>query len=154
MMQSPFVPVLFCVVIVGLLVAVNYVLVTRQEQREGKMPSWTPEQIDWDAIADEQLQEALTRGNKIEAIKRYRELTGAGLKEAKDAVEYGEKNPELAHDKKKAPRPELDDAPGVRDLLDEGRDDEAVDLYRRFAGVDEYTARAAIERIKQEPSES
>ncbi|MFC0545536.1 ribosomal protein L7/L12 [Kutzneria chonburiensis] len=26
-------------------------------------------------------------GRKIEAIKRYRELTGAGLKEAKDAVE-------------------------------------------------------------------
>lgn len=27
-------------------------------------------------------------GKKIQAIKRYRELTGAGLKEAKDAVEY------------------------------------------------------------------
>jgi ribosomal protein L7/L12 len=26
-------------------------------------------------------------GRKIEAIKRYREITGAGLKEAKDAVE-------------------------------------------------------------------
>ena len=31
---------------------------------------------------------ALARaGRKIEAIKRYRELTGVGLKEAKDAVE-------------------------------------------------------------------
>ncbi|MFI6048228.1 ribosomal protein L7/L12 [Nocardia sp. NPDC051321] len=27
-------------------------------------------------------------GKKIQAIKRYRELTGAGLKEAKDAVEH------------------------------------------------------------------
>ena len=27
------------------------------------------------------------KGNKIEAIKVYRELTGVGLKEAKDAVE-------------------------------------------------------------------
>ena len=26
-------------------------------------------------------------GNKLEAIKRYRELTGVGLKEAKDAIE-------------------------------------------------------------------
>ena len=26
-------------------------------------------------------------GNKIEAIKRYRELTGVGLKEAKDAID-------------------------------------------------------------------
>ena len=31
--------------------------------------------------------EALQRGNKIEAIKRLREQTGLGLKEAKDAVE-------------------------------------------------------------------
>src|SRR5262245_8749264 len=29
----------------------------------------------------------LSGGNKIAAIKRYRELTGLGLKEAKDAVE-------------------------------------------------------------------
>jgi ribosomal protein L7/L12 len=31
--------------------------------------------------------EALRAGNKIEAIKLYREHTGLGLKEAKDAVE-------------------------------------------------------------------
>ncbi|MBF6224092.1 ribosomal protein L7/L12 [Nocardia abscessus] len=29
----------------------------------------------------------LLQGKKIHAIKRYRELTGCGLKEAKDAVE-------------------------------------------------------------------
>ncbi|MEU1544991.1 ribosomal protein L7/L12 [Nocardia sp. NPDC005745] len=29
----------------------------------------------------------LAQGRKIHAIKRYRELTGCGLKEAKDAVE-------------------------------------------------------------------
>ena len=33
------------------------------------------------------LKEALFAGNKIFAIKFYREQTGAGLKEAKDAVE-------------------------------------------------------------------
>ncbi|MEU7258961.1 ribosomal protein L7/L12 [Streptomyces rimosus] len=32
----------------------------------------------------------LHKGRKIEAIKRYRELTGAGLAEAKDAVERRE----------------------------------------------------------------
>jgi hypothetical protein len=31
--------------------------------------------------------DALRRGNKIEAIKRMRDQTGLGLKEAKDAVE-------------------------------------------------------------------
>jgi ribosomal protein L7/L12 len=33
------------------------------------------------------IEHLLRRGNKIEAIKVYREKTGAGLKEAKDAVE-------------------------------------------------------------------
>jgi ribosomal protein L7/L12 len=31
--------------------------------------------------------DALQRGKKIEAIKRYRERTGAGLKKAKDVIE-------------------------------------------------------------------
>jgi len=40
----------------------------------------TPEQL-------HQVREVALSGNKIEAIKLYRELTGAGLKEAKDYVE-------------------------------------------------------------------
>jgi hypothetical protein len=40
-----------------------------------------------DPIGSPQIQEALRRGNKIEAIKIYRELTGVGLAEAKQAVE-------------------------------------------------------------------
>lgn len=41
----------------------------------------------------EQVADALRRGRKIEAIKRYREETGASLRDAKDAVdraEYGD----------------------------------------------------------------
>lgn len=37
-----------------------------------------------------QVQDALRRGNKIEAIKIYRELTGVGLAEAKDAIDRTE----------------------------------------------------------------
>jgi ribosomal protein L7/L12 len=37
-----------------------------------------------------QIQDALRRGNKIEAIKIYRELTGVGLAQAKQAIERGE----------------------------------------------------------------
>lgn len=33
------------------------------------------------------VMEAIQRGNLIQAIKIYRELTGAGLREAKDAVD-------------------------------------------------------------------
>jgi len=37
-----------------------------------------------------QVQEALRRGNKIEAIKLYRQLTGVGLVEAKHAIDRAE----------------------------------------------------------------
>ena len=37
-----------------------------------------------------QIQDALRRGNKIEAIKIYRELTGVGLAEAKEVIERAE----------------------------------------------------------------
>jgi len=40
-----------------------------------------------DPILSPQIQDALRRGNKIEAIKIYRELTGVGLAEAKQAVD-------------------------------------------------------------------
>jgi hypothetical protein len=36
----------------------------------------------------EQVRTLLLQGNKIEAIKIYREATGLGLKESKDAVEF------------------------------------------------------------------
>ena len=40
-----------------------------------------------DPIFASQVQDALRRGNKIEAIKIYRELTGTGLAEAKSAID-------------------------------------------------------------------
>ncbi|MBB5894639.1 ribosomal protein L7/L12 [Kutzneria kofuensis] len=40
-----------------------------------------------DLAVDQDVVALARAGRKIEAIKRYRELTGVGLKEAKDAVE-------------------------------------------------------------------
>lgn len=39
------------------------------------------------ASRDEQLLDLIRRGRKIEAIKRLRDMTSLGLREAKDAVE-------------------------------------------------------------------
>ncbi len=47
------------------------------------MADLSPEQ--WSAI-----EESLYRGRKIEAIKRYREVTGQGLKESKDLIDEHE----------------------------------------------------------------
>ena len=43
-----------------------------------------------DPVLAPQIQEALRRGNKIEAIKIYRELTGVGLAEAKQVIDRAE----------------------------------------------------------------
>ena len=40
-----------------------------------------------DPIFSPQIQDALRRGNKIEAIRIYREQTGVGLAEAKQAID-------------------------------------------------------------------
>ena len=51
---------------------------------------------------EEQLRMLLAEGQKIEAIKVYRERTGAGLAEAKDAVEAleaGQRLPSQAIDR-------------------------------------------------------
>ncbi len=42
---------------------------------------------DSDPMFSPQIQEALRRGDKIEAIKIYRQLTNAGLAEAKQAID-------------------------------------------------------------------
>jgi ribosomal protein L7/L12 len=42
-------------------------------------------------INSPQILAALRSGNKIEAIKIYRELTGVGLAEAKDAIDKAER---------------------------------------------------------------
>jgi hypothetical protein len=39
------------------------------------------------ALADPELQSHMAGGRKINAIKRYRELTGAGLRESKDRID-------------------------------------------------------------------
>ncbi len=51
-----------------------------------RMPGLTEAQV-------EEIAEILRSKNKIEAIKRYRQITNAGLNEAKNAVEFIEKQP-------------------------------------------------------------
>jgi ribosomal protein L7/L12 len=43
-----------------------------------------------DPVSSPQIQAALREGNKIAAIKIYREMTGVGLAEAKQAIDHAE----------------------------------------------------------------
>jgi|GEM_PF-4540478 len=51
---------------------------------------------------------------------------------------------------KKAKEGNLPSDAGIRDLLVQNRISEAIDLYQRFTGVDEFTARKAIEDMERE----
>lgn len=108
-----------------------------------------PSTIDWTALNDAEVQEAIEGGRKINAIKRYRELTGVGLKEAKDAIEYVIANPDAPESKARSASSSLSDA-GLRDLIAEGDIVQAIEVYQQFAGVDYYTAKAAVEDLERE----
>jgi ribosomal protein L7/L12 len=141
-MAGPLITLVMVAMVGGLVLAVGVAL----RSITHKPPQ--PVDLDWDATQDADFQDALARGNKIEAIKIYREKTGLGLKESKDAVEYYVAGGEAT--KKRRRIPDTDSAAGVRDLLEEGRKDEAIELYAKFAGVDQYTAEDAVEQIERE----
>ena len=91
---------------------------------------------------EEQLRLLLAEGQKIEAIKVYRERTGAGLAEAKDAVEAleaGQRLPSQAIDR------------GFESelvaLLEQGQKIEAIRLYRDKTGAGLKEAKDAVEAL-------
>lgn len=85
-------------VLVGIVVALllaNYVAVTIQERRTGTGRPGPPGTIDWEAAANPAFRAQLADGLAIEAIKTYRGLTGAGLRESKDVVDFLRAHPGL-----------------------------------------------------------
>lgn len=114
-----------------------------------RSPENIAELVDWNVIVDEELQSYLPH-KKINAIKRYRILAGVDLKEAKEAVEYAMAHPDGMKRAKFSGKVVDTDGAGVRDLIVEGRIDEAIKVYTAFMGVDEYTAHDAIETMQAE----
>ena len=94
---------------------------------------------------------ALVRiGRKIEAIKLYRDVTGAGLKEAKDAVEALERDGALPPQRaESATRPGVDNAE-ILELLRAGQKIRAIKLYRERTGVGLADAKNAVEALARE----
>jgi ribosomal protein L7/L12 len=78
-------PMIIGAALVAVVLAVVLVLWLRRGQDIVVVPPAPPAQLGGDVPAD--VQVLLAQGKKIEAIKRVRELTGLGLKEAKDYVE-------------------------------------------------------------------
>jgi len=90
----------------------------------------------------------IASGNKIQAIKLYRDATGAGLAEAKQAIELiaaGKPPPDGG-----GPGPLAADAmQRVTELIASGNAIEAIKLFRQAAGVDLKQAKEAVDAMTE-----
>ena len=84
-------------------------------------------------------------GQKIEAIKLFRERTGAGLKEAKDAVEAIQRGQAVPS----GPQSDRDLEDEVVSLLEQGQKIEAIKRYHERTGVGLKEAKDAVERMAE-----
>jgi ribosomal protein L7/L12 len=110
------------------------------------------EMADADQIAapsdDDKLAELIRRGEKIGAVKLYRERTGVGLKEAVDAIEAmqrGERPPERG-----SPAAETSDVADIVSLLEQGKTIAAIKVYREKTGAGLANSKAAVEALARE----
>jgi ribosomal protein L7/L12 len=102
-----------------------------------------------DPAAERELRELLARGQKIDAVKRARELAGLGLKEAKDYVESLPPAPTgISAEPAAATRPDEREAEReARALLDSGDTIAAVKRVRELTGLGLKEARDDVQSL-------
>jgi ribosomal protein L7/L12 len=98
---------------------------------------------------DDAVEHMLITGNKINAIKLYRQRTGVGLKEAKEAVEamglpfYGARPVE-----NNQPERGQIDPDELRRLVNAGQKIQAIKYYREITGVGLKEAKDAVDWLE------
>lgn len=93
---------------------------------------------------EQRIRSLLDQDQKITAIKLYREQTGAGLAEAKEAVESFQAGGELHALERKIPEGFKGD---VLRLLGDGKKIQAIKIYREHTGVGLKEAKDAVEAL-------
>ena len=101
-----------------------------------------------DPAQDPEVLEALASGKKILAIKRYRELTGLGLKESKEAVERLQaRGPRSPEPKRAATGGDPSQDPQVLEALASGKKILAIKRYRELTGLGLKESKDAVDRM-------
>ncbi len=95
----------------------------------------------------ERIRAALTAGNKIQAIKLYREATGAGLAEAKKAVEAFEVGGTFEASPSGSPANE--DINQIQAAVFAGTKIKAIKLHRQSTGMGLKESKEFIERSRR-----
>jgi ribosomal protein L7/L12 len=140
-----FILILMCVgVAVFLLWAI-----TSPEQHQ----RFDPSTLDLDAAADVEVQAFLREGDKLNAIRVYRALSGDSLQEASQAIAFLAANPNFAASpKSKRLSGGTPFDTGIREMVRTGNKQEAIKIYREFTGASLTDAHDEIERIEWEES--
>ena len=116
------------VIVIFILIVFFFVWLLRGGDRQRMPVASDISQIDWSVFERDDVIQAISRGNKIEAIKIYRECTDQGLAESKFAVEYAIKHPESVKSGKGRIASNIPSDAGIRDLIAEGRIEEAITI--------------------------
>ncbi len=101
------------------------------------------------------VEAALKAGNKIEAIKLLRGMTGLGLKEAKDWIESYERGgtpaplPSYDHPPGRDPNASFTLSPAAIEALKRGNTIEAIKIVRESTGVGLAEAKAIVDEIQR-----
>lgn len=112
--------------------------------------------VDWDAIHDPGVRDLISQNQQIDAVKRYRELSGVGLKEANDAISYLMDHPNAVIEKvdpsslsQGQGKISAADEVQIRDFLRQGNKIEAIKIYRKATGLGLREAKDAIDAMEQ-----
>jgi len=97
----------------------------------------------------DELQELLAAGQVIRAIKRYREVFGVGLREAKEAIDGLRAQRPLPPQPQPSAAPASDPAqdPELRAALASGKKILAIKRYRELTGLGLKDSKDAVERM-------
>lgn len=136
--------ILLCLGLAFILAMIAIALYLRRRQVEDSIPE-TQRLADpaFASSLEYQVKDLLAQQKKIEAIKTYRQATGASLKEALDAVE----NIGSGSSWRRAKIIPADKHSQITDLLRQNQKIEAIRIYRETTGAGLKEAKDAVEEI-------
>ncbi len=123
----------------------------RVEQRGDFEPQSTS------AVPHDEIKRLLQADQKINAIKLYRQATGASLREAKDAVESLEREVRGRVEQRGDVEPQSTSAvphDEIKRLLQADQKISAIKLYRQATGASLREAKDAVESLEREVREN
>ncbi len=119
-------------------------------------PGWSDQILQPAQVASiQELARLAHQGDKIEAIKIYRQVFGASLQESIDAVESIQQGHNISNPQTSTPGPFLQDKQ-VKDevsrLLQDGRKIEAIKYYRQVTGQSLKDSKEAVDNFQSNGS--